>query len=51
MEAIKKFKVLWEIIPKKDKIYYIAYMIILIVHSLIFVLLHLCEREVRIDER
>lgn len=46
MEAIKKFKVLWEIIPKKDKIYYIAYIIISIVHSLLFVLLPFLYRDI-----
>lgn len=46
MEAIKKFKVLWEIIPKKDKIYYIAYTIISIIHSLLFVLLPFLYRDI-----
>lgn len=46
MQAIKKFKVLWEIIPKKDKIYYIAYIIISIVHSLLFVLLPFLYRDI-----
>jgi len=46
VETIKKFKVLWEIIPKKDKVYYIVYSIISIAHSLLFVLLPFLYRDI-----